>query len=161
MNRFVVIGLAVVAAVVGIAYFTNRGSQIRVEGKVQKTRLQKLDENSTLAAFDFRFTNPANYPFVVRRVTAICTAADGKPLTGETVSEDDARRIFEHYRANLGEKYNESLVLRDRIPPHATQDRMIAATFSVEPHVLEKRTGCLLRIDDVDGAYSEVREIVK
>lgn len=161
MNRFVLIGLGVVAAAIAVIYTTNRGSQIRVEGKVQKTRIQKLADNSTLAAFDFRFTNPAKYPFVVRRVTVTCTGADGKPIAGENVSEDDAKRIFEYYRASLGEKYNESLVLRNRIPPGATQDRMIAATFAVEPEVLEKRTGCLLRVDDVDGAYSEIREIVK
>lgn len=161
MNRWVLVGLAAVAALAGAIFWSNRGAQIRIEGTVLKTRMQKLADNHTMLAFDFRFTNPADYPFVVRDVTVRCTMPDGETLAGETVSDDDARRVFEFYKLNLGEKFNESLVIKNKVPPKATEDRMIAATFAAGPERLAARTGCRIRVDDVDGAYSEIREIVK
>lgn len=158
MNRFAAIGLLIAAAAAGAIFFLNRGSQIRIEGVMKKVRMQKLYEQSTLLVFDFRFSNPANYPFVVAEVTSECTLADGSELEGELVTDADAKPIFAFHALTLGAKYNESLIRKSRVPPKTTEDRMIAMVYKSEPGPLEKRTGCVLRIHDVDGAVSTIAE---
>lgn len=158
MNKFAAIGLLIAAAAAGAIFYFNRGSQIRIEGSMKKVRMQKLYENSTLLVFDFRFSNPANFPFVVAEVTSECTLADGRKLEGELVTDADAKPIFAFHALTLGDKYNESLIRKSRVAPKTTEDRMIAMVYQTEPGPLETRTGCVLRIRDVDGAVSTIAE---
>ncbi|MCC6295024.1 MAG: hypothetical protein IT164_20395 [Bryobacterales bacterium] len=158
MNKFAAIGLLIAAAAAGAIFYFNRGSQIRIEGSMKKVRMQKLYENSTLLVFDFRFSNPANFPFVVAEVTSECTLADGRKLEGELVTDADAKPIFAFHALTLGDKYNESLIRKSRVAPKTTEDRMIAMVYRTEPEPLEKRSGCVLRIRDVDGAVSTIAE---
>jgi len=158
MNKFAGIGLLIIAVLVGIVFVTNRGSQIRIEGSIKKVRSQKLDDKSTMLVFDFRFSNPADYPFIVAEVTSTCTLKDGKELEGEVVTDADAKPIFEYHALTLGAKFNESLIRKSRVNPKTTEDRMIAVTYPVEPETLAARTGCVLLIKDVDGAVSTIRE---
>ena len=158
MNKFVGLGLLIVAVLVGIVFLKNRGSQIRIEGTMKKVRAQKLDDKSTLLVFDFRFSNPADYPFVVADVNSTCTLKDGNELTGQLVTDVDAKTLFEYHALTLGAKFNESLIRKSRVAPKTTEDRMIAMTYPVEPEVLANRTGCALNIKDVDGAVSTIRE---
>ena len=115
----------IAAAAAGAIFYFNRGSQIRIEGSMKKVRMQKLYENSTLLVFDFRFSNPANFPFVVAEVTSECTLADGRKLEGELVTDADAKPIFAFHALTLGDKYNESLIRKSRVAPKTTEDRMI------------------------------------
>ncbi len=158
MNKFVGLGLLIIAVLVGIVFVSNRGSQIRIEGAIKKVRSQKLDDKSTLLVFDFRFSNPADFPFVVAEVTSTCTLKDGKELAGEVVTDADAKPIFEYHALTLGAKFNESLIRKSRVAPKTTEDRMIAVTYPVEPEALAARTGCVLLVKDVDGAVGTIRE---
>src|SRR5690349_24262302 len=103
---------------------------------MKKVRLQKLDDKSTLLVFDFRFSNPADYPFVVADVTSTCTLKDGKEVPGELVTDVDVKTLFDYHALTLGAKYNESLVRKSRVAPKTTEDRMIAMTYAVEPDAL-------------------------
>ena len=158
MSKFVGLGLLIIGSLLAIVFLSNRGSQIRIEGTIKKVRAQKLDDNSTMLVFDFRFSNPADYPFVVADVTSICTLKDGKELPGEAVTDADAKPIFEYHALTLGAKFNESLIRKSRVAPKTIEDRMIAMTYPVEPEVLAARTGCVLSIKDVDGAVSTITE---
>jgi hypothetical protein len=158
MVKYVGIGLLLIATLIGSLFLLNRGSQIRIEGTMKKVRLQKLYEKSTLLVFDFRFSNPADFPFIVSEVTSTCTLQDGSEVAGELVTDADAKPIFEFHALTLGAKYNESLVRRSRVAPKTTEDRMIAMTYLVEPEALEKRKGCVLQVKDVDGAVSKIVE---
>ena len=158
MNKFVGIGLLIIAALLGIVFMSNRGSQIRIDGSMKKVRMQKLGDKSTMMVFDLRFSNPADYPFIVADVTSTCTDKDGKEITGELVTDADAKPIFDYYALTLGAKYNESLVRKSRVNPKTTEDRMIAMTYPVDPEVLTARKGCVLNVKDVDGAVSTIRE---
>jgi hypothetical protein len=73
------------------------------------------------------------------------------------VSEVDAARLFEYFPL-LGQKYNDSLIARTRLEPHRTLDRMIAAKFEIPEAQLQARKGLRIRIEDVDGAVSEIAE---
>lgn len=151
------VGLAVIAAAVAGILYMQRGAHIELQGAILKVRTLAMDENSSVAVIDFRFANPADYPFVVRTVTVIMEDQAGRVLEGATVSEPDAKRLFEYYPL-LGPKYNRSLVLRDRIPPHHSEDRMIAARFEVPVTLLDARKHLTVRIEEVDGAVSELVE---
>jgi len=151
------IGIAAVAiAAVGIVYM-QRGAHIQLPGKILKVRTAPLDEGSSVAVLDFRVTNPADYPFQVRTVTVILEDAAGKQTDGETISDTDATRMFEELPL-LGHKYNPSLIMRDRVAPHTTEDRMISARFEVPEAKLDARKRFVLRVEEVDGTIAEIPE---
>jgi hypothetical protein len=154
---FVAVGLVVVALLVGVLLYLNRGSHIRLDGRIQKVRTFGVDANNTVAIIDFRFANPANYPFVVRRVEVFCDTKDGKTLDGVVASDADAKRMLDYY-AHLGPKYNDSLMIRDKVPPQASLDRMVAARFEAPEAQVQGRSRMRVRVEDVDGASSEITE---
>ena len=161
MNKplLVALGIAVivVAAVVGGVFYVQRGAHIELQGKILKVRTAPLDENSSVAVLDFRFTNIADYPFAVRDVAVSLVDNAGNRVQGTTIAEPDAQHLFQAIPL-LGQKYNTSLIVRDRIPGHASEDRMIAARFDVPEDRLEKRMQLTIRIEDVDGPVSEIQE---
>jgi hypothetical protein len=134
-----------------------RGAHMTLPGKILKVRTAPLDENSSIAVIDFRVTNPADYTFMAKSVTVVLEDPSGNQTEGQTASEIDAQRLFAGIPL-LGEKYNDSLKERDKIPPHGTIDRMVAARFEVPESKLTSRKRFLLRVLEVDGASSEFAE---
>jgi hypothetical protein len=156
---FIGFGVALVAIAIAVAavFYVQRGAHIQVTGQFLKVRTAPLDEHSSVAVIDFRVTNPADYPFVVRDVTAVLDgAANGQP-EGTTVSDSDTERLFAGVPL-LGQKYNPTLFARSRLAPHQSGDFMVAARFEVPEADLEKRKRLILRIAEVDGAESEINE---
>lgn len=154
---FLGVGLAAVAALVAAVFYIQRGAHPELQGRIQKVRSLALPDSSTVVVADFRCTNVADYPFVVRRVDLLVETADGRLLEGSLVSEIDASRLFEYYPL-LGPKYNPTLLPRTRIGPHQSLDRMVAARFELAEEDLARRRRLAIRIEDVDGAVSELRE---
>ena len=150
-------GLLVVAAGIGGVFYMQRGAHVELTGGVLKVRTQAMDEKSTVAVIDFRFVNPSNYPFVVKEVTVSILDKDGKTLEGQAVSELDARRLFQYY-PQLGQKYNDSLMMRDKTMGRQSMDRMIATRFEETEATLESRRKLTVRIVDVDGPVAELQE---
>ncbi|HLN00964.1 MAG TPA: hypothetical protein VK335_16870 [Bryobacteraceae bacterium] len=151
------VGLVVVAIAVAWMFYMQRGAHIEPAGKILKVRTLALDENSSVAIVDFRVTNSSDYAVVVREVDVTLDAPNGSAVDGQTVSEGDARRLFQYYPI-LGPKYNDSLIIRDRIKPHATLDRMIAARFEMPVAKLDARKRLRLSVVDVDGPSGELIE---
>jgi len=153
------IGLAIVAIAVSAVLYMQRGARVGLTGKILKVRTEALDENSSIAVIDFRFVNPSDYPFVVRTVTVVLEDSSGNQYNGQTVSEMDAKRLFEGMPI-LGPKYNDTLVMGNRIPPRGSEDRMVAARFEAPVARLEPpaRKRFLVRIEDVDGPITELSE---
>jgi len=144
----------VVAAAIGGVWYMARGAHLELRGSILKVRTAPLDENNSVAVVDFRFTNLADYEYNVLNVKVIVEEKSGAITEGVTVSEVDARRLFEALPL-LGHKYNDSLVVRNRIPPHGTQDRMIAASFPMPESRLDMRQGITVRVEEVEGVVSE------
>lgn len=148
--------VAVAILVAGILYM-QRGAHVDLPGTILKVRTAPLDETSSVVVLDFRASNPADYPFVVRDVTVSMEDKAGIAREGQTISEVDAKRVFEAVPL-LGQKYNDSLRMRDRIQPHASGDRMVAARFEVPAAQLDARKRFLVRIEEVDGKIVEISE---
>ena len=149
------IGLVVIAIAIAAVFYMQRGAHVELQGGILKVRTQAMDENSSVAVVDFRFVNPSNYPFIVRSVDVTIVDKDGKTHQGQTVSEPDAVRLFQYYPV-LGQKYNGSLLMRDKIAPRQSEDRMIAARLEVPVETLDARRQIKVRIEDVDGPVSEL-----
>jgi len=66
-------------------------------------------------------------------------------------------RVFDYYKI-LGPKYNETLIMRDKVGPGALMDRTVAATFPLTEDEIEKRKKMTLHLDDVDGPSFELTE---
>jgi hypothetical protein len=149
------IGVAAVAVIVAGTLYMQRGAHIELTGSVLKVRTAAMDEYSSVAVVDFRFTNPADYAFVVRKVEVSILGADGNTYPGFPVSETDVNRLFEYYKT-LGQKFNDSLMAREKIKPRSTEDRMIVVRFEAPERIIESRKQLTVRIEDVDGPVSEL-----
>jgi hypothetical protein len=147
-------GVAAVAVLVAVIMYMQRGAHIRLEGGIQHVRTVAMDDYSSVLVADFRFANPADYPFVVRRVDVTIVDADGHVYDGASISEVDTLRVFEHYKG-LGQKFNDTLLMGDTVAPHSTEDRMIAARFAVPQRILDGRRSVTVRVEEVDGAVAE------
>jgi len=150
-------GLLVVVCGIAFTFYIQRGAHIDLKGSVLKVRTLPMDESSSVAVVDFRFVNPATAAFVVQEVNVSIEDKDGKTVDGAVSSELDARRLFEYYPA-LGQKYNDSLLARTKIPPKASMDSMIVARFEVPESVLASRKNLTVKITDVDGPEAELQE---
>lgn len=151
------VGLVVILIAVGVILYLQRGSHVELKGAILKVRTLALDENSSIAVVDFRFANSSDFPFVVRTVDVTAVGPQGQNYSSMPVSEVDAKRIFEFYPV-LGQKFNESLLTRDKIPPRHSEDRMMVARFELPVAQLEGRRNLKIRIEDVDGPVSELVE---
>ena len=66
-------------------------------------------------------------------------------------------RLFQYFPL-LGQKFNRTLKIRDRVEAHQSMDRMLCARFEVPDSTIETRRQILIRVEDVDGAISEIAE---
>ena len=157
---YMLAGLAVVAAGVAWVLYSQRGGHMELTGTILKVRTLSTDENSSVAVIDFRITNVADYPWMVRSVSVAVTDGQGYLVEGSTISDVDAARLFEYFPL-LGQKYNDSLIPRVRIRPHQSVDRMVSVRFEVPEAQLRTRKSLHVRVEEVDGGFSEIAEEVK
>ena len=106
---------------------------------------------------DFRLVNPADFPFVVRRVDVTLEDPSGKTVEGTLVADVDAKKLFEYYPL-LGPKYNDSLLMKARINPRQSLDRMVTVRFEIPEKEVQNRKRLKIHIEDLDGAVSEIVE---
>jgi hypothetical protein len=151
------VGLGVIAVIVGGVLFMQRDIRIGLAGNFLKVRTAPLDENSSIAIIDFRFRNHSDRKFIVGGVTVVLDDADGKQYDGRTISESDAKNLFQ-VMPILGQKYNDSLIIHQTLAPQAAGDQMIAARFEAPEARLAARKRFIIRIEDVDGNTAEISE---
>jgi hypothetical protein len=154
---FVAIGLVVVAIVVAWIVHAQRGARVELVGSIGKVRTLALDERSSAAIIDFRVRNPSDYLFVVRQVEVTTLDSAGQPLAGMVIAQADAAKLFEYF-PRVGQRYNEGLLIRTKVKPGQSMDRMIAARFEVSEKVLQARRNLVIRIEELDGPVAEFSE---
>lgn len=151
------IGIACIAIAVAAVFYMQRGAHIDVKGSVLKVRTAPLDDNSSFVTIDFRAANPADYPFMVRKVVVVLEDKSGRQTEGQTATAEESARVLQGIPL-LGPKYNDVLVERDKIAPHSTLDRMVVAKMDVPDAQLQARKRFIVRLEEVDGAVSELAE---
>jgi hypothetical protein len=151
------IGIAVIALGMTGVLFMQRGSRMELPGKILKVRTAPLDENSSVTVIDFRVTNPSDVLFMVRSVSVETENKQGKNYLAQVSGEMDLKTLFERVPL-LGQKFNDALVTRNRIPPHTSTDRMVAASFQAPEAMLEGRKRFIVRIEEMDRTSFELSE---
>jgi hypothetical protein len=58
----------------------------------------------------------------------------------------------------LGEKYNKTLIIHDKVDPRGTLDRMVAARFDQPESKLQGRKRFVIKIEEIDGQLFEINE---
>jgi hypothetical protein len=171
-----VVGFAVIAILVGGIFYMQRGDKIDLPGKIIKVRTAVLDDGkadrgpdhppTSVAVIDFKISNPSDVIFEVRTVTVTMIGADGHTYEGQITSDSDAASMMKVLPVDptrveqwpTSEKYNKSLMVKERIGAHDSQDRMVAARFVVPINELDARKNLKIRIEETDGKTFEYTE---
>jgi hypothetical protein len=151
------IAVLIVGAVVGSILFSTRHNRVELHGSVLKVRSHSVDAGNTVVIADIRVTNPSTQQFVVEEVEVYIDEEGGEPVKGDVFSEVDANRLLEYYPV-LGARYNPNLMIRQKINPGETIDRMIAARFPGIEERFQQRKGMRIVVTDVDGMKTEIPE---
>lgn len=151
------IGLVIVAAIVGGILFSTRHNRVELTAKFLQVRAHQIDDDNALVLVDIRVTNPSTQQFVVKEVSAQLEDAGGKTIEGEIASERDAQLVFQYYPV-LGKKYNQNLMIRQKINPNETIDRMIVARFPGKETVITTRKNLKFVVTDADRATTTLSE---
>jgi hypothetical protein len=154
------VGVVIIATAVFAILYSHKGNHLELTGKVLKIRTGALTEQDCIAVLDVRLQNPSDVPFEVRQVQVILTKQDGSKADAALIAKVDLHQVFQFNRF-LGDQYNDSLSLKDVIPPHGTVDRMVAARFDVPNKDLEASKSILLSIQDLGGTLIEITQSVK
>ena len=161
MNRNVgltfAIGIGLMAALVTGILYMQRGSRVGLTGQFLKVRTAALDENSTVVVVDYRIVNPSDLVYVVDQVSLLMEDSDGKTYDGSVSSQEDAKRLFEGLPI-LGQKFNDALAIRERLPARSTSDRMVAVHYNAPEARIQGRKRFVLRIREVGREVSEITE---
>jgi hypothetical protein len=155
--KYLAIAGLILAVVMAVVLFINRGSQIRLDSRILKTRLIPADDASTLAVIEVRITNPSNIKFVVRNVQPKVILADRTELDGIPVAQVDLDRVLDALKIH-GPRYNPVLKARDSFTSSWQGDRTVAATFPRSAAEIERRKGFVIEVEDVDGAVTRWAE---
>ena len=159
-NTFViafVAGLGVIALAVAGIFYMQRGAHMELPGKIVKIRTVPIDDEHSVAVADFQVNNSSDYPFLVRTVWLVLENADGSQHPGLTSSEIDAQRFFDGTPL-LGPKFAKTLITRETVASHATEDHMVLANFEVSEAKLQARKRFFVRIEELDGKIFELSE---
>jgi hypothetical protein len=153
--KYALIGLALVAAVLGVTLWQNQGSRLILEGSMRKVRIQKVDEMSTAAVVEVRINNPSDLPFEVKNLKLTLETSKGS-VDGTLFRAKDLDGFFDFYKASLGVRFNDSLRIGERLKSRALVERTVGASFAVPEAELAGRRRLVLTLVAVDGAVPTV-----
>jgi hypothetical protein len=158
MSKFLIFiaGLGIVGAGIFFLLVGTKSAHLDLQGKVLKVRILSLGEASFVVV-DFRATNPSDIPFVVQTATIEIDPPSGDQVTGMLSSRVQIDQVFQSLKL-VGPKYNDILGMRDKIPPHETVDRMVAARVELREAQIDARRGLRVRVEEVDGTVAELPE---
>jgi hypothetical protein len=160
MKQSAVVGLVailIVGAIVGSILFTTRHNKVELTGSVLKIRTYPVSSDDTVVFADVRVVNPSTQQFVVQDVKVLLESSSGESVEGDIFPEQDAKKLFDYYPV-LGKKYNPNLMIRQKINPGETIDRMVSVRFPGTEESFQKRKRLRIVVTDVDGAKTEIVE---
>jgi hypothetical protein len=148
------IGLLAVAVAVGAILYMQRGAHVDLTGPMT-VRVVPTDENTSLAVFYLRITNPADYDFEVANVTVTLETAKGDyPTT--TVGKVDAKRLADAM-PEAG-PFHPTLYTKAIIPAHSTGDYSLFAQYSAPERILKDRKQFTVQIQETNGKVATFSE---
>jgi hypothetical protein len=155
--KYLAIAGVIVAILLAIVLWFNRGAQVRLEARILKTRLIPTDDNACFAVLEARVKNPSNVTFVVKDVHFKVLLADGTTLDGDQVAQMDLDRVLDFLKIH-GPRYNPVLKPRDSFTGSSQTNRTIVASFPRSASEIGRRKGFIIDVDDLDGAVTHFAE---
>lgn len=150
-------GLAVVALLLGGAFYIQWDAHMELKGRVMKLRTLNAVDEATIVFADCRLENTAGSPYIVGDIRVELEDAQGQKTEGSLIAEMDADRVFEGYPA-VGQRFNPNLKIRDKLPAHATQDRQFSAQFPLTAAQVAARRRFVITVRELDGLESQIVE---
>ena len=89
------LGILGILAAVAVVLFIQRGSHLEMPGQILKVRTANITDEMGVAVIDFRVTDKSNYPAEIGGVTVYMEDKNGTRTDGKTVSDPDAKRVFD------------------------------------------------------------------
>ena len=129
----------------------------QLEGTITNVRTLGMDQHSSVAIVDIEAVNPSDIQMMIGERTVTVLDAKGIRRQGKTISAPDLKGLFQYF-PGLGGIDNEPLLNRVRIEPGEAVFGMIAARFEIPKHELDLRQELTLRLADVDGSVTEIRQ---
>jgi hypothetical protein len=154
---FLGVGILIVGLGWYLFYAGTKDLALAVNGEVLKTRIAELSPSNTFVMTDFRIRNTSGVDFMLKDAQMFITLASGREVEGNTVSRSDIDNILGAVRI-LGPKYNEVLIIRDRVKAHVSIDRMVAATFNRDEAEIAGRKALRLHLNEIDGKEFDLME---
>ena len=155
----IVLGIAVIL-VTGAWFLFYAGTKdlaLAVNGEILKVRTIELSPHNICVMTDFRIRNTSSILFMLKEATIFIVLADGKEKEGHTLARSEAEDVFK-FMPLVGPKYNQVLVMRDKVPGKVSIDRMTAATFALEEKDPIERKSVRLRLTDMEGKEFDLME---
>jgi hypothetical protein len=157
---FFAVGVIVIGAAVFAVVYSHKGAHLELKGQILKIRTGALSDRDSIAVLDLRVQNISDVPFVVRQVEVTLDKQDGSATDAQIISKSDLKILF-RYNRFLGDQYNDGLIIKDKIAPHETVDRMVAARFDIPSKELDAAKTIHLSIQDMDGPLFETSRSLK
>ncbi len=157
---FFAVGIIAIGSAVFWVVYSHKGAHLELKGQILKVRTGALSDNDSIAVLDLRVENISDVPFVVRQVEVTLDKQDGSTADAQIISKSDLKQLF-RYNRFLGDQYNDALIIKDKIAPHETTDRMVAARFDIPSKELDAAKKIHLSIQDMDGPLFETSRGVK
>jgi ABC-type uncharacterized transport system ATPase subunit len=154
--KYVLVGLTLVAAVVGFVLWQNQDKRLILEGSIQKVRVQSVDDTNTAAVVEVRLNNSTALPFEIKRLTISIETKAGKLVEGTLFRAKDLDAFMNFYKASLGVRYNESLHLASLLKSKTVVDRTVAANFPLPLAEVEGRKRVIIQLEAIDGKLPTV-----
>jgi len=155
--QFILAGLAGAALIAGLGFLFSRGQAARLEGSITNVRTLGMDQNSSVALVDFEAVNPSQVLMIVGRRELAVVDEQGLTREGSTISAADLKSLFQYFPA-LGAMESDPMIDRVRVEPGQMVSGMVAARFSIPKHQLDASQDLVLRVHEVDGGISELRQ---
>jgi hypothetical protein len=149
--KWVGVGLLAVLVAAAVFYWINRGSQVRLEGRIAKARVVATDDNACVVILELHLRNPASVPFWIQEVRMTVAGSEGIRMV-----EADLDRMLDYYKVE-GPRYNPVLKAREKIGGGQALDRTVAAGFQMSAAAAARTPELIVRVADVDGAETEIR----
>ena len=156
--QFVLAGLVGACVLVWGALRISDWKTAQLDGTITKIRTLGMDQQSSVAIVDIEAVNPSDIQMMIGERTMTVLDAKGIRRHGKIISAPDLKGLFQYF-PGLGGIDNEPLLNRVRIHPGESVFGMLAARFEIPKHELDLRRELTLRLVDVDGSVTEIRQV--
>ncbi len=156
--QFVLAGLVGACVLVWGALRISDWKTAQIEGTITNVRTLGMDQQSSVAIVDVTAVNPSDIQMMIGERSITVLDPKGIRVQGMIISAPDLKGLFQYF-PGLGGIDNEPLLNRVRIQPGESVFAMVAARFEIPKHELDLRQELILRLADVDGSVSEIRQV--